>query len=169
MEDLESDISMAASTCESTDFTHTSQCVDLTDSDAPKRDGCYLALKRGRVLTKFVSTPRQPSKIPVKNKRSCGRVLTSREQVRIIEEKAKKKEQLEREKEERKKKREEAKKVRDKKRLHCICAGVTANTSRKNGFQLPCNGYFLLSIIIFSAWLCARALLEKLLSGRPDR
>ena len=117
VEDLDSDISMAASTCESTDFTHTPQCLDLTDSDAPKRDGCYLALKRGRVLTKFVSTPRPPSKIPVKNKRSCGRVLTSREQVRIIEEKAKKKEQLEREKEERKKKREEAKKVRDEKRL----------------------------------------------------
>ena len=88
------------SVCESSEH-HRSEC-DAETSPLPE-DSCYLPVKRGRVLTKFISTPCPPSRLPVKNMKSCGKVLTSREQLKILDEKAKKKEAIEREKEEKKK------------------------------------------------------------------
>ena len=78
------------------------------------KDGCYLPMKRGCVLTIFMSTPCPPSRIPVKNSKSCGKVLTSKEQMKILEDKEKKQD-IEREREDRREQRE-ARKVREEKK-----------------------------------------------------
>ena len=81
------------SVCDNSMSQTTSQSLhEQSDKCEHKVDGCYLPVKRGRVLTKFISTPCLPSRIPVKNPKSCGKVLTSREQLKIMDEKSKKKE-----------------------------------------------------------------------------
>lgn len=97
-------------------FETTSQSSGRSDKCKPKADGFYLPVKRGRVLTKFMSTPCQPSRLPVRNPKSCGKVLTSREQIKILEEKAQKKEEIEREKEEKRTQQEEARRIREEKK-----------------------------------------------------
>jgi len=70
-----------------------------------------------------MSTPRSLSQLPTKQKKSCGKVLTSREQLKILEEKEQKKQEEERQREERKKIREENKRIKEmnkQKRKPCL-------------------------------------------------
>jgi len=87
------------------------------------QSSCYLPVKRGRLLRKLMSTPRPPSQLPTKQKKSCGKVLTSREQLKILEDKEQKKQEEERQREERKKIREENKRIKEmnkQKRKPCL-------------------------------------------------
>lgn len=82
-----------------------------------KELSCFLPVKRGRLLRKFVSTPLPPSKLPA-NKKSCGKVLTSREQLELLAQKEEKKEEELRQREEKKRIREEKKKAQEEKKKH---------------------------------------------------
>lgn len=68
-----------------------------------------LPVKKQPRLSKFLHTPRLPSKLPAVKPKSSGRVLTSLENLKMIEEREKKKAEDIRMKEERKKVREEKK------------------------------------------------------------
>ena len=80
--------------------------VDL-DQCAP------LKLVKGRTLSRFLKTPLPPSKIPTKREKSCGKVLTSVENIRVIEAKERSKQEMLRLKEERKQLWEEKKKSKE--------------------------------------------------------
>ena len=88
----------------------------LLDTSHTPQSSCYVPVKRGRLLSKFVSTPLPPSKLPTKGEKSCGKVLTSREQLKILAEKEEKKQEEERKKDERKKVREENKRLKEVKK-----------------------------------------------------
>ena len=68
-----------------------------------------LHLVKQPCLGKFLHTPRPPSKIPTLKPKSSGRVLTSLENLRMMEEREQKKQEEARLKEQRKKEREEKK------------------------------------------------------------
>ena len=58
--------------------------------------------KRATSISRFLNTPCVPSKITTKNTKSCGKVLTSLENINLLEQKKKAKEKEQQEKEERK-------------------------------------------------------------------
>ncbi|ORU94054.1 MAG: hypothetical protein A6F71_09150 [Cycloclasticus sp. symbiont of Poecilosclerida sp. M] len=68
----------------------------------------------GSKISKFLSIPIKPSKIPTKHPKSCGRVLTSKENLEIIEEKQRLKQEAQQMKEERRRARERKKIEREK-------------------------------------------------------
>ena len=59
-------------------------------------------------VSKFLSYPTPPSKIPTLNPKACGRVLTSHENILIVKEKRKAKEEKEREEEQKRAREEKA-------------------------------------------------------------
>ncbi|XP_019861816.1 PREDICTED: uncharacterized protein LOC109590340 isoform X7 [Amphimedon queenslandica] len=64
-------------------------------------------VSRATSVTQFLVTPMHPSKVPTKNPKSFGKVLTSKENMELMEEKERKKEEEKKEKERRKAEREE--------------------------------------------------------------
>ena len=70
---------------------------------------CFLPAEKQPSLGKFLHTPRPPSKLPIHRPKSSGRVLTSLENLRMMEEREHKKKEEARLKEEQKKAREEKK------------------------------------------------------------
>ena len=77
------------------------------DSDSSTNRDLYMPTQRPTVLNKLLKVPLPPSKQPTKCKKSSGRVLTSAECVRIMEEKEREKELKARQKEQRQREREE--------------------------------------------------------------
>ena len=67
-------------------------------------------------ISELLSYPEPPSRVPTLNPKSCGRVLTSQENLLILEEKKLAKEEKEREKEARKRAREEKKSMKEAER-----------------------------------------------------
>ncbi len=98
-------------------FLYDLPAFDQTASVAhtPDQSKCSLALGRATALSQFLVTPTPPSKLPTKRPKSCGRVLTSRENLQDLEEKEQKKKAALKEKEERRKVREEKKLLRESK------------------------------------------------------
>lgn len=87
-----------------------SSCGDTSaSSDIELGDSCLLLapVQPVRALSKFLRTPVPPSKHPTKNGKSCGKVLTSLEDMQIMEAREAAKQEKARLKEERKKAREE--------------------------------------------------------------
>ena len=66
----------------------------------------HLREKRATSVTRFLNTPQHPSKQITKHEKSCGKVLTSLENIKILEAKERQKEELKKEKERRKAERE---------------------------------------------------------------
>ena len=73
----------------------------------------HLTLKKQPCLRNFLCTPRPPSKIPTVTPKLSGRVLTSLENMKIMEERELKKKEGARLKDERKRAREEKKKQKE--------------------------------------------------------
>ena len=73
----------------------------------------HFALKKQQVLRDFLLIPRPPSKLPTVKPKLSGRVLTSLENLRMMEERELKKREDARLKEERKKVREEKRKQKE--------------------------------------------------------
>lgn len=69
---------------------------------------CYLPIHRVKSLKQFLMTPKPPYKEKQSRPKSFGRVLTSRDNIMLMEEREKQKQAKAREKEERKLAREEA-------------------------------------------------------------
>ena len=78
-----------------------------SDSDDSSNRCSILPLRDSRTLSKFLRTPMPPSKLPTKHQKSCGKVLTSVENMHIMEAREHDKQQKEKLKEERRKAREE--------------------------------------------------------------
>lgn len=102
-------------------MSYSDPCLNLSYEDHDDSDGssphdsdidsCALLVPHfSSIIGKFLSIPEHPSEIPTKNIKSCGRVLTSKENLKILEEKEMKKQLA-------KKLKEERKALREKKRL----------------------------------------------------
>ena len=52
-----------------------------------EKDLVGLCTKRATSVTRFLNPPKHPSKLPAKNQKSCGKVLTSLENIHAMEEK----------------------------------------------------------------------------------
>lgn len=75
-----------------------------------------LRTKRATSITQFLKSPEHPNKLPTKNQKSAGKVLTSLENIEAMEEKQRKKDEELKKKEERKRLREaKARENREKK------------------------------------------------------
>ena len=85
--------------------------------DDLSRDETSVPLRRATIVNKFLFPPTPPSLIPTKFSKSCGRVLTSQENLLLLAEKERKKGEEAQEKERRKKEREERKLQREQKKL----------------------------------------------------
>ena len=91
--------------------SHSSEEED-PDSDSSANKCLYVPTQRPAVLNKFLKVPIPPNKQPTKREKSSGRVLTSAECMRIMEEKEKEKELKAKQKEQRQRAREEKAKQR---------------------------------------------------------
>ena len=114
----------------------------LLERSFSESDLAGLRTKRATSITKFLNTPKHPSKLPSKNQKSAGKVLTSLEIIQAMEEKQMKKEEELRRKEERKRLREARAKEKQKKKgtkkklvhsTHCIFAEA------KNSLKITTN------------------------------
>ena len=81
-------------------------------SSEPCIDG-HFSLTRQLSLKKFLNTPKPPCRLPTAKPKSSGRVLTSLENLKVMEEREEKKREEARLKEERKRAREEKKKLKE--------------------------------------------------------
>ena len=82
------------------------------DSDSSANRCLYMPTQRTTAINKFLKAPLPPNKQPTKREKSSGRVLTSAECMKIMEEKEKEKELKARQKEQRQRAREEKAKQR---------------------------------------------------------
>ena len=74
----------------------------FSEGDLTRLSRANTPFRRATSIKHFLNTPIPPSKIPTKNAKSCGRVLTSQEFLEALEEKERLKQQALKEKEERK-------------------------------------------------------------------
>ena len=79
----------------------------------PEHSRCLLTLRRATSLSNFLETPTPPSRLVAKKPKSCGRVLTSRDNIQQLKDKEAKKQAALKEKEERRELREERKRLRE--------------------------------------------------------
>ena len=86
---------------------------ESSSSDDGDLDKCVLMSPKVRTLSKFLRTPVPPSMLPTKRGKSSGSVLTSFENMRIMEAKEEAKKEKVRAKEERKRLREEKKRAKE--------------------------------------------------------
>ena len=101
---------------------------DITDNDryntwlaqshptSPAASHVWMQPLHSTGISELLSYPEPPSRAPTLNPKSCGRVLTSQENLLILEEKKLAKEEKEREKEARKRAREEKKSMKETER-----------------------------------------------------
>ena len=59
----------------------------MSESDLAGNSRCFLPIKRSRSWSKFTSTPKNPIQVWKDIVRNYGRVLTSRENMQLMEEK----------------------------------------------------------------------------------
>ena len=93
-------------------FESHSSSEEDPESDSSVKRCVYMPMKRTTAINRFLKTPLPPSKQPTRHEKSSGRVLTSAECVRIMEEKEKAKELKEKQKEQKRRAREEKAKQR---------------------------------------------------------
>ena len=84
-----------------------SSSVEDPDSDSSTSRSLYMPTQRHKPLNTLLKIPIAPNKQPTKREKSSGRVLTSAECIRTMEEKEKEKELKARQKEQRQRAREE--------------------------------------------------------------
>ena len=106
----------------------------------------HLTLKKQPCLRKFLCTPRPPSKIPTVKPKLSGRVLTSLENMKIMEERELKKKEEARLKDERKRAREEKKKQKEEhekwKKAKSSCLSRKMNPNPRKKAQSTSEGEF---------------------------
>ena len=97
--------------------------------------------KPSTAISKFLETPTHPSKYPTKNPKSCGRVLTSLENMQKMEEKEIEKQRKLQEKANRKATKELKLKDKTKKKEDSKQSKVQGKSSKKNGrdFATKCT------------------------------
>ena len=93
-------------------YSESSLC-DLSFDYTADQSKCSMPLRKATSLSDFLVTPTPPSRLVTKRPKSCGRVLTSSENIRQLEEKEEKKRTALKEKGERRKLREESKLQRE--------------------------------------------------------
>ena len=93
-------------------YSESSLC-DLSFDYTADESKCSMPLRKATSLSDFLVTPTPPSRLITKRPKSCGRVLTSSENIRQLEEKEEKKRTALKEKGERRKLREESKLQRE--------------------------------------------------------
>ena len=110
------------------------------DSDCESSDNCLMLLPRGaKALTKFLHTPVAPFKLPTKNEKCPGKVLTSVEYMRHMEARDLEKQEKLRLKEERRLAREDKKKMKQEAREAKKITQKARGTNKKTK-QLQGNG-----------------------------
>ncbi len=98
-----------------------SPCSDANRSLTPEKEEVGVrVLTRPTVLSKFLSHPAPQLKQPAKNPKSSARVLTSAENIRILEDKQRKKREQEEMKERRKREREAKRLLKGQKCSTCV-------------------------------------------------
>ena len=93
-------------------YSESSLC-DLSFDYTADESKCSMPLRKATSLSDFLVTPTPPSRLVTKRPKSCGRVLTSNENIRQLEEKEEKKRTALKEKGEQRKLREESKLQRE--------------------------------------------------------
>jgi hypothetical protein len=105
--------------------------------DSPSNRCAILPLQDSRTLSKFLRTPMAPGEVPTKHQKSSGKVLTSVENMRIMEAREREKQQKAKLKEERRKIKEE--KLRKKQFLSGPCdVSEKASVCHKKG-EVTCD------------------------------
>ena len=94
---------------------HESTANSLNRSSSEGDLSVKLVKRRATSISRFLHTPIHPSKLPTKSEKSCGKVLTSLENQKIMEEKEAAKKKAAEEKEQRKVLREEKAKAKKEK------------------------------------------------------
>lgn len=152
----------------------------LSDSElnVSSSDVCVmLPLQKSSSISGFLNIPKVPSKLPTVRQKSSGRVLTSKENLEVIEEKERKKQEEKRLKEERKRERErkkqeterlkeDRKRIREKARAQRMVKAqariVPSHSKAKQSHGESCekcsygvHDVYLLQNFLRKNWLCS--------------